>query len=247
MAHSDAFDVSTSGTQFKINSAKYKIDLVIDLYPPIRAVITRLQLRSGIWGLKADANQVMLTCDGKDSTQLHGGRAIVHAPALFDCTSETKRIAMNGGTMTGTSPRSRPHESLVRETVDGGFFFPWPLYVIVKAADDTPMEQVELAPIAGTPILPLFTVKKLATAGTGIPDGHRVVGLKQRGLTRVLREVAVPRGLSPIIIDPDVTATEHYWQPKPTGEFADEIEAMDKLDIDQMVEDRGKEFFDASE
>lgn len=199
--HSDSFDVETEGENWIVRSKPYKVDLRIQLSPPDKIIIKQLNFKYKKWGLSAKDTDLSVLYDDKPSLIINGS-AIIEGPCLYDLSGEGKIETKN---MNITFINSEPKPIV----------FEWPLYLYVDTEDHTPIQDSKLAVLQGPNFLLLFTSEELAKQKGSelIPSNFKLKSLGQMGLIKLLEDVALPNGIDQAILDPDLDATSHLFQP----------------------------------
>lgn len=208
--NSDAFDIETEGSKWNIRSALYKTDLRIELSPPNLIFIKQINLTHKKWALKAKNEKFEILYDGNPSI-LFSGNARIEGECLYDLREEGKIESKNlnitflaGGTVNKA--------------------FRWPLYLYVKTKNG-----VELGVIQNLNLLPLFTTEALAIENTSglISDEYELKSLNRKGLIKILEKIAIPNGISNIVLDQNLKGEFHLISP---------------IDLKQFIKDNSIDF-----
>lgn len=209
--HSDAFDVETTAENWIVRSKLYKIDLNIQLLPPDKIIINQINFRYKKWGLKAKKNEFSLLFDEIENIQMLGPMEI-EGPCLFNLSGEGK-VDVKDMNMNWLAPTSH----LASKPI----MFKWPLFLYIKTEDDTPIHDIELAVLIGHNLLPLFTTEDNAKqkGSERIPTEYKLKSLGSTGLIMLLEKVALPKGITHAVLNPNLDATEHTLTPIDLKQF----------------------------
>lgn len=209
---SDAFDVETTAENWIVRSKLYKIDLHIQLYPPDKIIIKQLNFRYNKWGLIVKDDNFSLLYDDRPNMKLSGGPVVIEGPCLLDLSGDGK-IEMKNMILTGISDSSNTSKNTI--------MFKWPLYLYIDTEDNTPFGDIELMVIQGPNFLPLFSTEESAKRKGAelIPSRYKLKSLGSNGLIMLLENVALAKGITHAVLDPDLDATYHEFHPIDLKQF----------------------------
>lgn len=202
---SDAFDIETTTNIWTVRSKLYKVDLIIELNPPNSIVIKQLHFHYKKWELLAKDEKFELKYDG-DANLMLSGPVIVHGPCRFNLKGEGG-VEMKDMHLQGLGG--------LEEKSNKPIMFKWPLFFYVDAEDDTPFEEVELLVIRNYNLFPIFTSEEEAKqlGSELIPSRFKLRSLGSKGFTRMLEIVAIPRGTTKGILNPNLSSSHYMFSP----------------------------------
>ncbi|MBV1952439.1 MAG: hypothetical protein KUG64_09655 [Cycloclasticus sp.] len=228
--NSSAYDIKSTGQTWAIRSTDGIIaDLTFDL--PYRIHISRLNLISGEWELRADKSSISVLRNAEQTWKITGP-LFISGPCLIQCDSLTSKVLFKDLTFDGSGRSPVPVGSRTLQLTGGVLVFRYPVYFFVTGARQTPIFECKLAEIVGLPrVLPVFSSKKLAEKAN-VHSSYRLESLGQKGFTRILKELAIPQGFTAILFDADPTAKE---QKLVTYKLQEAIHLMERSTDEQIA------------
>ena len=202
---SEAFDVQSVGADWSVRAAPGDVRLRLVMEPPHRILIQHLRLTFAEWTLSTTPDGG-LQLERRNEVCLRLPRnPYVSGRCLVQCDSRTGQALLEGLTFEGNIAAVRPAGTRTRVLPGGALVWRFPVYVFANAQPDASIREVRLGTIAGTDNLGVFTNEKLARAAKR-QEGFEVTRLRKDGFRRLLEEIAVPKGVRRLCIDPDPSA-----------------------------------------
>lgn len=202
---SESFDIETTGNIWTVRSKLYSVDLKIELNPPNSILIKQLHFYHKKWELIAKNEKFELKYDGSSNLSITGP-VLVNGPCLFNLKGDGQ-IEMKDMQLQGLGESQKQPAKPV--------MFEWPLFFYADTEDDTPFDDIELAIVQNLNLLPIFTSEETATqlGAELIPSRFKLKKLGSVGFIKLLERVALPKGITKAILDPDLRANFHKISP----------------------------------